>query len=622
MQQRTTYREVTPAAIIAGVGIGCLMTATFSYAGMVLGFSLGGSTIAAILGWGFLRVLLRRGTILENNIVQTVASAVNTTSSGVIFTVPVLFLLGVGFNPWAMGLACMAGAVLGVGFIIPLRRQMIDIEKLTFPSGIAVATILKSPGEGVRKSLVILATAVVAALISFAQRTHQLDLTAGPLIPEEIDLGHWMGLPPYFENIWAISLLSLGVGFIAGRNGLVVLIGGILSYWIITPLVVRFGWDPATPGFDPDTVAGAIHDTITRPLGIGMLVGGALAGVALSFPALKASILGLEAARRARKAKKADPLAHHHHNNSDQSDYSDPTDSARRQRTATTRTSLSLPEPEDMPIEVLYGAIGFAVAVLFLAAHLGGLGWFPSLLAAALGTLWLWLAGIIVAQATGMTDWSPISGMALLAVVLLLYVTGQIVLPTVMVGAAVCVAVSECADMMQDLKTGHLVGSRPRMQQWTQLALAPIGPMIAIGVVMLLWKSGGIDPETGRIVPGFGPDTKIPAPQATALKSVIEAVLAEGIDLWRYGSGALVGALLSMSGVPGLGVLVGISMYLGLSLILPYGLGAVLRTVLQWRGKEKGCREWGIPAAVGLIVGDALMTLLMALLVVVGVAHP
>ncbi len=583
------YREVTVTSLVTGIVIGCVMTATFAYAGMVMGFSLGGSTVAALLGWAVLRLVVRRGTILENNIIQTVASGINATSAGVIFTIPVLFLLGERFNPWSVGLACMAGAVLGVGFIIPLRRQMIDIERLVFPSGIAVATILKSPGEGVKKSVVLFGGAAIGAVVIFLQQTHTLHLTAGPLIPETADLGKLLHWPPYVQNVWGISLLALGIGFITGRNGLFILAGGVLSYWLITPVAVNLGWGPAAGGFDPKTVADAIHGSITRPLGIGMLVGGAVTGVILTFPALRESIKGLRSVRG--KKGKSSPSA---------------------------SESVEVPEPEEMPVEILYGAIWLALGVLFLAAHLGGLEWGRAFVVAILGSVWLWLAGIIVAQATGMTDWSPISGMALLAVVVLLYLTAGAVVAAVMIGAAVCVAVSECADMMQDLRTGHLVGSRPRMQQLVEIAVAPLGPMIAIGVVSLLWTSGGTDPSTGQMQPGFGPGTAIPVPQAAALQSVIEAVQTGSIDWFRYGSGAAVGALLSLSGVPGLGVLVGISMYLGLSLILPYSLGAVLRAVLQAAGRESFCREWGIPAAVGFVVGDALMTLFLALLVVTG----
>ena len=277
-------------------------------------------------------------------------------------------------------------------------------------------------------------------------------------------------------------------------------------------------------------------------------------------------------------------------------------------------------EREEMPIGVLYASVAFALVVLFFTTLVGlGLGENPgaavmrSLMVAIIGSLWLWFSGIIIAQATGMTDWTPLSGMALLAVVVLLYLTSKSVVPAVMVGAAVSVACSLSADMMQDLKTGHLVGSRPASQQIVQLAFCGIGPLVAMSVMMLIWKTG---PNGSH---GFGPGTEIAVPQADALRAVIQQVQTGQMDWVRYGSGAVVGGLLSLSGLPGLGVIVGISMYLGLSIILPYGAGAVAREVLQRLKGISWCEAKGIPLAVGLIVGDGLMTPLFALLTVSGV---
>ena len=581
------YREVTLAAVLTGVLIGVGMTATFTYAGMTLGFSTSGSTVAAILGWGVLRGMLRRGTIVENNIVQTIASGLNTTAGGVVFTVPVLFLLpGVEFHFWQVAAACVAGAILGVGFVIPIRKQMIDIERLLFPSGTAVATILRSPTEGIAKARLMLFGALFSATVFVLKNIDKFPGVDRSL-PSSIDLASWLNLPPYVAFSVAVSLFAVGIGFIAGRSGLFVLAGGIVSYWVITPLVVAFRWDPANAPFDLATVGDAIHSQITRPLGIGMLLGGALMGIVLTLPAIKAALSSLKSAPN----KLTD----------------------QRQETAPI-------EREEMPIGVLYASVALALVVLFFTTLVGlGLGENPgaavmrSLMVAIIGSLWLWFSGIIIAQATGMTDWTPLSGMALLAVVVLLYLTSKSVVPAVMVGAAVSVACSLSADMMQDLKTGHLVGSRPASQQIVQLAFCGIGPLVAMSVMMLIWKTG---PNGSH---GFGPGTEIAVPQADALRAVIQQVQTGQMDWVRYGSGAVVGGLLSLSGLPGLGVIVGISMYLGLSIILPYGAGAVAREVLQRLKGISWCEAKGIPLAVGLIVGDGLMTLLFALLTVSGV---
>ena len=154
------------------------MNAAITYAGLKIGFTIGGSAIAAVLGFGVLRGLLLRGSILETNIGQTIASAVNTTNAGVIFTVPVLLLLAhsgkiQGFELsfasrdfWMITLACVAGALLGCVFIVPLRKQMLDIDRLRFPSAVAVAAILKSPGAGAAKS-VVLAIGILVSIIIY-----------------------------------------------------------------------------------------------------------------------------------------------------------------------------------------------------------------------------------------------------------------------------------------------------------------------------------------------------------------------------------------------------------------------------------------------------------------------
>ena len=167
---------------------------SIGYAALILGFSIEGSELAAILGFGILRGMLRRKSIIENNIVQTIASGVNGASSGMMFSVPAIFLLGYGdrFDPVILTFGCIAGAFLGIAFIIPLRKHMIDYERLTYPGGVAVATILKSPGAGVRKALVL----VVAALVSAG--VYLVTLKTGV---DNWNVGALIGMPDYMNGI-------------------------------------------------------------------------------------------------------------------------------------------------------------------------------------------------------------------------------------------------------------------------------------------------------------------------------------------------------------------------------------------------------------------------------------
>ncbi len=568
------YPEVTPVAVIVGILIGVVMTISFSYAALVLGFSTNGSAVAAILGWGILRTIFRRGTIVENNIVQTIASAINTTTAGVIFTVPVLLIRGVEFNIWWIAIACVSGSLMGVGFIIPLRKQMIDIERLPFPSGTAVASILKAPSEGIKKARRLIIGAAVASLTYIITQFPRMGL---PMIfPETIDFTHLLGMPEYINNTWAVSLLGVGIGYLAGRNGLFVFSGGILAYWLITPLVIQLGWLPE--GLTAAEQSAFIHDQMTRPLGIGMLVGGSIMGVALTLPAIKAAFKNMWTAR------------------------------------------LNNNKSDELPINILLVLVGAAMIVFFLSAYFtSDISVLNAGLVALVGVLWLWFAGIIVSQATGMTDWTPISGMALLAVVFLLYVLPADQLVTaVLVGATVSVAIAQCADMMQDLKTGHLVGSRPYKQQFLQLLVSWIGPVTALAVMLLIWHSGEIS-ATGEKRPGFGPGTKIEAPQATALGMTIDSVIGGDVPKDKFLAGSIIGMLLSFSGISGLGVIIGIAMYLSIKYILPYGLGAMISIYLKRRKGVAWSEKNAIPLAAGLIVGEALLTIIFAMLKMAGV---
>ena len=206
--RRGPYPELTLTAVLVGYALGILITISMGYACLILGFSHEGSELAAILGFGVLRGILRRNSIIENNISQTVASSVNGASAGVMFSVPALFILGeTDFNPYLLAFACIAGGVLGIAFIIPLRKQMIDFERLTYPGGVAVATVLKSPGAGVHKAILLMMGIGLSGAVSITSH-----LTGF----ENWSLGQYIGMPEYMNGIWFVSLLTVGIGFIAG----------------------------------------------------------------------------------------------------------------------------------------------------------------------------------------------------------------------------------------------------------------------------------------------------------------------------------------------------------------------------------------------------------------------
>ena len=278
------YPELTWIALIVGWVIGVVIAISIGYAALKLGFSIEGSELAAILGFGILRGMLGRKSIIENNIVQTIASGVNGAASGMMFSVPAIFILGFGdrFDPVVLTFGCIAGAFLGIAFIIPLRKHMIDFERLTYPGGVAVATILKSPGAGVRKAVILLIAALISATVHFATlKTGVANWNVGALV----------GLPIHMNGIWYLSLMTIGVGFIAGRGGVAFIIGGFVAYWFLSPLLAATGSFPLDAAGEVINTPGPLRTLLFRPLGIGMLIGGAVMGVFLAAPTMIAATI-------------------------------------------------------------------------------------------------------------------------------------------------------------------------------------------------------------------------------------------------------------------------------------------------------------------------------------------
>jgi putative OPT family oligopeptide transporter len=466
----------------------------------------------------------------------------------------VIFILGYNdqFDPVIMTFGCIAGAFLGIAFIIPLRKHMIDFERLTYPGGVAVATILKSPGAGVHKAIILLGAAALSAIV------HLVSLTTGF---ENWNVGALIGMPTYMNGIWYLSLMTIGVGFIAGRGGVAFIIGGFVAYWFLSPML------SATDSFPLDAVGAAISDPgqlrllLYRPLGIGMLIGGAVMGVILAFPLILSTVRSMQNASSVDTGTSAD----------------------------------------EMPIKMLYAAI-FGAALLLATIAISSVesvGVMRGIGMALLGTLWIWMSGIILSEAIGRTNWSPLSGMTLIGITLLIIMTtgmerGDSIVAAIMVGAATCVAMSQATDLMLDLKTGYLVGATPRMQQMGQFIGAWLGPIVIIVLIFVLDEAMTLG------------STALPAPQGQALASMVEGILGGDVPVEKYAAGAVLGGLLSAV-IGGLGITVGLGFYLPFNIILTYSLGTLSREIADRNMGRSWSENVGIPVAAGLIVGEALV---------------
>jgi putative OPT family oligopeptide transporter len=567
--RRGAYPELTWTAIFVGWGIGALIAVSIAYAALILGFSIEGSELAAILGWGILRGVMRRTSIVENNINQTIASAVNGASAGIMFTVPALFILAKteglesvdDFTPRFIALLILAsitGCLIGLAFVIPLRKQMIDFNRLAYPGGQAVATILKSPGAGIQKSCFLLVGALLSGLIKLIFLQFHL---------ETWPVGEQLGLPSMLNLTLFLSVMTIGVGYLSGKGGFWFGAGGFICYFIIAPLLTWFG----TPNVQqilgqPD----AMRAQLFLPTGIGMLIGAALGGIIMAFPLIRSAFRSLQAAGQQR---------------------------------------LDQSTQDELPIRLLYTIIGLGAIAMVIIAYFSvqEMSWQRAVLMAILGIIWIWMAGVIVAECVGRTNWSPLSGMTLIAVTLVIFVAKSgmsppaAILSSVLVGAAVCMAISQASDMMLDLKSGYLTGAIPRRQQIAQFLGTWLGPIIVVFLMLLLHRQFEIGSE------------RLPAPQAKALATVLDGIMNDNVPAYRYSAGAGLGFLLAISGLGGVGVLIGLGFYMPFHIVLTYTIGNISRVISDRFLGNKFAHEIGIPIAAGFIVGEALVEVFHAL---------
>lgn len=566
------YPELTWPAVLVGWFLGCLIAVSIGYAALILGFSIEGSELAAILGWGILRGMLRRTSIIENNINQTIASAVNGASAGMMFSIPALFILAsrehdpegkfallTEFNSGLMVLACITGGVLGLAFIIPLRKQMIDFDRLAYPGGIAVAAILKSPGAGMKKAILLLAGGAISGIF------YLLVMTLTGSDHPDWPLGSQLQLPAYLNITLFLSLMTVGVGFLSGKGGFWFGAGGFLCYWGLAPLLSLFGDGTGVLMADPD----ALRVTLFRPTGIGMLIGAAIGGIVAAFPLIRSALKSMHESRHQSAEDGAQITS------------------------------------DEMPIWLLYLGVGAGVVVLIALCYYSvsdpQMTLWRAATMAVLGTAWVWVAGVIVSECLGRTNWSPLSGMTLIAVTILLVIAQSgmeapsAVLSSVIIGAAICVAIAQAGDMMLDLKSGYLVGAMPRRQQLGQFIGSWLGPLVVIGLIFVLHKQYTLGSPS------------LPAPQGTALASMVEGIVEQDVPAYRYVAGGGLGAVLSFSGLGGIGVLIGLGFYMPFDIVLTYTIGNVLRILSDRFAGKRFSEQVGVPIAAGLIVGEALV---------------
>ncbi len=589
--------QLTPRAIVLSIVLAMILAAANTYLGLFAGLTIATAIPAAVVSMAVLRVL-GGGHILENNIVQTGASAGSSIAAGVIFTIPALVILGYWDDfkySWVLAIAGLGG-VLGVFFSVPLRRSLIVDQQLAFPEGKAAAEVLKT-GENPSQGIKVLAGAAgLGGLIKL------FGASGLRLVPDAAAHGSFAGNAIAYIGT-NLSPALLGVGYIVGLNiGIVVVAGGIISWNIAIPIFSAYflDTDPAlaatVAGLRAEDAAGAIWSAKIRYLGVGaMLIGGIWTLVALRNSLMSGIRSGL-AATRAGAAKIVD------HTEQDMP----------------MRAVLVGLVVFTLPLGALYHAIvrDFTVSIPMTIIMIVAGFLFSSVSA--------YMAGLV-----GSSN-NPVSGITigtiLFASLVLTFLMGRDAslgpVAAIMIGAVVCCAAAIAGDNLQDLKCGYMVGATPWRQQ-TMLAIGAISCALVMAPVLnLLAKAYGIG------VPTEDHPNPLLAPQATLMASVARGLFGGELPWNLIWIGAAIGAVIiaidevqkkrqANFRVPVLAAAVGI--YLPLDLTVPIFLGGLLahiveRTVHSRTGSTdvERIHRRGVLFSAGLITGEALTGIIIA----------
>jgi putative OPT family oligopeptide transporter len=583
--------EITVKAVALGIILSMTLAAANAYLGLFAGMTVSASIPAAVISMALLR-LFREHNILENNLVQTAASAGESLAAGVIFTLPALIVLGAwtSFNYIETTLLAGLGGVIGVLLTIPLRRALIVESDLKFPEGVATAEVLQSGEEGGSAVKYLVWSALIGAVFKFGEAGLQLwTATAerGKM------LGGWL--------LYGGSNLSpalVAVGYIVGRNiAVLVFAGGAISWLFGIPIwLLVHGPEALPPGAEGADAAGWIWSNHIRYMGIGaMVVGGLWAIVNLRGSLVSGIRSGI---RTYRHASAGGP--------------------------AVLRTDHDAPMPMVLGLLVL-SVIPIFIIYLVVVKMVG-----VSLLMAVLMLVAAFLFSAVAAYMAGLVGSSnnPISGVTIatilsasLLLVVLVGREGEVgAAGAIIIGAVVCCAAAIAGDNMQDLKAGYILGATPWKQQTAQILGTVTAALVMAPILTLLLKGYGIGIPT--------PDHPNPltAPQATLMASVAHGVFRGGLPWTMAAIGAViaVGIILfdqfqasrgAVFRTPVLAVAVGI--YLPFELSVPIFIGglvahAAARTRSRMTGAAAPAERFGLLFASGLITGEAMVGILLA----------
>ena len=574
--------ELTVTSVIMGVLLAVIFGAANAYLGLRVGMTVSASIPAAVIAMGVIRIVLRRNSILESNIVQTIGSAGESLAAGAIFTLPALFLWAAegGMDKPSMieiTLVALIGGLLGVFFMVPLRNALIVKEHgtLPYPEGTACSEVLLAGEKGGASAGTVFAGMGFSAVFKFI--IDGLKLVAG-----EVSLK----FKGYAGEIGTqIYPAVLSVGFICGpRIASYMFAGGILSWMVLIPLIVLFGSElvlyPGTSAIGEiftENGASGIWSTYIRYIGAGALAAGGIISLIKSLPLIIKTFTGTIKSIGGAGINS-------------------------EERTA-----------RDINIKIVLGAILVLTILVWLVPAIP-----VSLVGAFIVVIFGFFFATVSSRMVGLVGSSnnPVSGMAiatLLIATLILKVSGADgalgMASAIAIGSIICIVSAIAGDTSQDLKTGYILGATPKKQQIGEI-VGVTAAALAIGGTLYILDSAW----------GFGSD-ELGAPQATLMKLIVEGVMGGSLPWGLVAIGVCIAIVVELIGIPVLPFAIGV--YLPVQLNACIMVGGIFRLIMEKLKKsdteKKEIINDGILFCSGMIAGEGLIGILLAILAVFGV---
>lgn len=572
--------ELTVTSIIMGIILAVVFGAANAYLGLRVGMTISASIPAAVLAMGVIRVIMRKNSILESNIVQTIGSAGESLAAGAIFTLPALFLWaadGKMETPSILEITLIAllGGLLGVLFMVPLRNALIVKEHgiLPYPEGTACAEVLLAGEEGGANASTVFAGMGFAAIFKFV-------IDGLKVVPSEVSLR----VKGFAGEIGTqIYPAVMSVGYICGpRISSYMFAGGLVSWMVLIPAVVLFGADLTLyPGTAPigemfaEGGASAIWGSYIRYIGAGALAAGGIISLVKSLPLI------IRTFSDAMKSLKGNT------------------------NTNTTRTG------QDLNMAVILGGVLLITIAIWLAPPIP-----VTFLGAIIVVIFGFFFATVSSRMVGLVGSSnnPVSGMAiatLLIATILLKATGDSGIHgmqgAIAIGSIICIVAAIAGDTSQDLKTGYLLGSTPKKQQIGEF-IGVFAAALAIGGVLYLLNAAW----------GFGSE-ELGAPQAMLMKMIVEGVMENNLPWTLVFIGVFLAIAVEILGIPVLPFAIGV--YLPVQLNACIMVGGLVRLVfdkmnMKDKKKKDAIVNNGVLYCSGMIAGEGLVGILLAVFAV------